>query len=78
MERTAHRCRRQRADDPLGQHGDKVEIEDVGRKGLPSYRVHGVLRSNNTLLLPGGKFTLRDKAEIKKWLNDLGEQGSPA
>jgi hypothetical protein len=56
---------------------DGVSVETVGRKEAPSYKVKGILKANNVLYLPGGKFALRDRAGIKQWLDNLIDQGIP-
>lgn len=55
--------------------GDEVSVEAVGRKDSPSYRVKGILRGNNVLYLPKGRFTLKDRAGIKQWLDNLADSG---
>lgn len=54
--------------------GEKIGIEVRGTKDLPSYRVTGKL-ADTELIVPGGKFTLADRATIGKWLSELGENG---
>jgi hypothetical protein len=58
--------------------GDRVSVEDVGRKDAPSYEVHAVLKANNVLMLPGGSFTSRDRTGLKKWLDTLADGGKNA
>ena len=55
--------------------GDREGIEDVGTPSAPSYRVTGVLTDRNRLKLPGGEFTLGDRARIGKWFDRLRDQG---
>lgn len=55
---------------------DKAVIETRGTEANPSYRVTGILTANNQLILPGGKFTSRDRVELGAWLTRLKEQGS--
>jgi hypothetical protein len=56
--------------------GDETGIEKHGTKEAPSYQVVGIVKADNTLYLPGGKFTTRDAARLKKWLADLSDLGS--
>lgn len=53
----------------------EVGAEETGSKKSPNYRVTGILSADNILHLPGGKFSLRNRAEIKKWLDNLADQG---
>ena len=57
---------------------DAVGVEKRGTKDAPIYDVIGLIKANNTLYLPGGKFTTGDGARLKKWLADLAEQGTEA
>ncbi len=52
-----------------------VAIEKQGPASAPSYKVTGILKSDNSLQLPGGKFTLRDKGPLKQWLAKIGDAG---
>lgn len=54
---------------------DEVSVEAVGRKDAPSYRVKGILRGNNVLYLPNGRFGLKDRAGLKQWLDNLADLG---
>jgi hypothetical protein len=54
--------------------GEKIGIEVRGTKEAPTYRVTAKL-SDSDLAVPGGKFTLADRAAIAKWLGELGENG---
>ena len=58
--------------------GDQSGIEKRGSKEAPVYDVVGVIKADNTLHLPGGKFTVHDGARLKKWLADLADQGTEA
>ncbi len=58
-----------------GQVGDKTEIINRGTEASPRYHVVGILMANNQLALPGGKFSLSDRAEIAKWIENLQEGG---
>ncbi|HTU25847.1 MAG TPA: hypothetical protein VMF30_10640, partial [Pirellulales bacterium] len=55
--------------------GDEIGIEDRGKPEAPSYKVTGRITANNTLMLPGGKFSARDSVRLKQWLKTLSEQG---
>jgi hypothetical protein len=51
--------------------GDAPRVESRGRETTTSYHVLGVLRTDNRLYLPGGKFRLQDKAALRGWLGKL-------
>lgn len=57
------------------QPGDQLKVEEVGDKNSPIYEVHAAVKLNNELYLPGARFTLRDGARIKQWLDQLGNGG---
>ena len=44
--------------------GEKVEVVRAGSDDSPVYRVTGLLTRGNQLILPGGRFTIRDKSGI--------------
>ncbi len=56
----------------------EVGVEKRGSKDAPVYDVVGLIKSDNTLYLPGGKFTVNDTARLKKWLAELSEGGAEA
>ncbi len=55
---------------------DKTSITNRGTKATPSYRVVGILTSDNVLHLPGGRFKLDDTRRLRKWLDELRDQGA--
>jgi hypothetical protein len=55
---------------------DEAGITKQGTKAAPEYRVVGILSAANVLVLPGGKFKLNDTARLRKWLDDLQDQGA--
>lgn len=57
---------------------DRAEIEVGGVPGQRVYRVRGLLTDRGELLLPGGKFTVRSRAELAAWLERLRSEGPPA
>ncbi len=57
---------------------DTVGIVTAGTKTAPVYRVTGMLNGRNELVLPGGKFTLRDGGKIAAYLKDLQAGGPPS
>ncbi len=57
--------------------GDAPRVEPRGSQPVTHYRVLGVLRTDNQLYLPGGKFRLQDKAGLRRWLSDLQSGRSP-
>lgn len=56
------------------QPGDGVTIEPIGNP-VRSYRIVGVLTSQNQLKLAGGTFSVHDKAKIGTWLAKVKEGG---
>ncbi|MEX2560287.1 MAG: hypothetical protein WD403_10255 [Pirellulales bacterium] len=55
--------------------GDQPAIEATGGAASPFYRVTGLLSARNELVLPGGKFSVRDRAKLHQWLTRLREDG---
>ncbi len=61
-----------------GRPGDRAEVVTTGTQQLRVYKVTGILLSGDKLLLPGGRFAIRDKAGIRAWREKLatgGEEG---
>lgn len=54
---------------------DELKIDDYGTKDRPRYRVVGRVASRQDIQLPGGAFSVRDLAGIKKWLQELKVEG---
>jgi hypothetical protein len=54
---------------------DQPAVEELGDPKNPSYRVVGILTAGNLLVVPGGKFSPRDGAAIRAWLENLADQG---
>ncbi len=55
---------------------EKVEVVREGSDASPVYRVTGFLTRANQLILPGGRFGLRDKAAISEWKGRLARGGA--
>jgi hypothetical protein len=53
-------------------------IQTTGPASAPVYRVVGVLTTSNQLVLPKGRFALRDRGPIEAWLRRLREGGEDA
>jgi hypothetical protein len=51
-------------------------ITTQGGKAAPSYKVVGILASDNVLYLPGGSFAPRDTGKLRKWLDELRAGGA--
>lgn len=58
--------------------GDEVGITTAGAAQAPVYRVLGQITARNELVLPGGKFSIGDRAGISAWLKKLREGGPSA
>ncbi len=57
------------------QPGEAPEVVDQGTKNSPDYRVYGVLTARNELVVPGHRFSVRDRDGIADWLKQLREEG---
>lgn len=55
--------------------GDKAEVAVGGVESSPVYRVTGILTGNNQLVVPGGRFSARDRDAIAAWLTKLRQEG---
>jgi len=55
---------------------EKIEVVREGSDAAPVYRVTGFLTRGNQLILPKGRFTLRDKAAIRDWKERLLKGGA--
>ncbi|MBI3463989.1 MAG: hypothetical protein HY000_13165 [Planctomycetes bacterium] len=58
-----------------GPAADEPSIKTLGSVERPVYQVHGRLTSRGELLLPGGRFTVRDRAKLATWLTNLQAAG---
>ncbi len=54
---------------------DRQKVTITGTKSRPVYRVTGLLNDRGELLLPGGRFTLRDRAKLANWLSTMRTRG---
>ncbi|HEV3023229.1 MAG TPA: hypothetical protein VGX76_12215, partial [Pirellulales bacterium] len=59
-----------------GRAADEANIREQGTKASPAYKVVGILSADNVLYLPGGKFRSGETARLKKWLDELADQGA--
>jgi hypothetical protein len=57
------------------QPDDKSEITVAGTEKSPVYRVIGRLTGNNELIVPGGRFSSRDREGLSRWLTKLRQEG---
>lgn len=55
--------------------GEAPEAVDQGTKSSPDYRIYGVLTARNELVVPGHRFSARDRQRIANWLQQLREEG---
>ena len=58
--------------------GERAEIKVAGSQTAPVYRVVGLLVSGNELILPGGRFSPRDRGPLTEWLKKLRTEGPPS
>ena len=49
--------------------GDRVEVVERGTPNSPVFHGTGLLTRQNTLLVPGGRFSPRDRAAISAWVS---------
>jgi hypothetical protein len=56
-----------------GDDRPNIERESLGNR--TTYRVMGVVRANNMLLLPGGTFRVNERGKLKQWIEKLQEGG---
>lgn len=61
-----------------GRAGDKTKIVAEKRGGGTLYKVTGVLTARNELMLPGGRFSVRDGGRIAAWADRLRAEGPDA
>lgn len=54
---------------------DKPSLENRGTPNAPVYAVKGVITSDDVLQLPGRRFSLRELAQLGRWLDDLARHG---
>lgn len=54
---------------------DRAGIQIGGTERDPLYVVTATLGARNALVLPGGRYELRDAARLARWLQDLAEKG---
>jgi len=55
---------------------DEMGISQQGSKSAPSYKVIGIISSDNVLHVPGGNFKPGDTAKLRKWLENLSDEGA--
>lgn len=55
--------------------GDKIEIQTTGTERSPVYVVHARLTASGQLIVPGGRFSLRSRDSLSKWLDGLRKDG---
>jgi len=57
------------------QGREKPEIRNVGSEDRPRYKVVGILERGGQMYLPGGKFSQRDAAKLKTYIQNLQADG---
>lgn len=58
------------------QPGDKPSLDESGTNDRPRYQLVGVLDGRGQLLLPGGSFGIRSRAELRDYLERLSADGA--
>jgi hypothetical protein len=58
------------------QTGDELQATNIGSAEQPRYRVLGLLTSGDRLQLPGGTFTLHNRAALKDYFDRLVADGA--
>lgn len=58
--------------------GDEPRIDPIGTPQRPAYRVTGILTSRRELIVPGGRFTVADRAAIEAWIARVAQRGAEA
>ncbi len=64
-----------RIGNPIG--GAKVAVESSDGVGGKSHKVYGVLSRAGQLVVPGGRFSLNDRAGLSAWTAKVREAGAP-
>lgn len=59
------------------QPSDQADIRNLGTDSAPLYQVVGILGSDETLRVPGARFRAGEAAQLKRWLDDLAQNGPP-
>ena len=57
------------------RRGEEPSIDKAGTDRFPRYRVTAILDSEGRLLLPGGRFSERDRGRLAAYLRKLREEG---
>jgi hypothetical protein len=60
-----------------GDITDKIGIEVQGTDKSPLYVVTGFIVNRNELLLPSGRYTRGDVAQLARWLDEVAKEGPP-
>lgn len=58
-----------------GNPGERPRIEPLGDGASRSYKVVGMLGGRNELIVPGGKFSVRDIAKLTAWIDKVRDGG---
>ncbi|MDA7977521.1 MAG: hypothetical protein MPJ50_01970 [Pirellulales bacterium] len=54
---------------------DKIQIVTTGTERSPVYRVNARLTATGQLIVPGGRFTIRSRESLAKWIGELAKYG---
>lgn len=61
----------------MAQPDDAPKVRQIASDPLPVYHVLAVINAQNELVVPGGRFSIRQIEMFRQWLNDLRQQGPP-
>lgn len=55
--------------------GAETGVTNTGSAAAPAYKVVGIVSADNNLYVPGGVFGPRDVGKLRKWLDELRDEG---
>ena len=61
-----------------GRGGETPGVENTGTEKDPRYRIVGILRRGNRLVVSGGSYTMSRIPELRKWIDQVRRRGPDA
>jgi hypothetical protein len=55
--------------------GDQPKVDQAGTSDRPQFRVSGRINSRGVLIVPGGQFTIDERAKLVRWIQELADHG---